>query len=68
MNQSICTNGLNYQFIANIIVQFMFIKDEYNDELVFTVAKDTDRGMGSGWERFDFNKEAPLDDDDEIEG
>lgn len=21
-----------------------------------------------GWERFDFNKDAPLDDDDEIEG
>ncbi|RWW63784.1 hypothetical protein BHE74_00029021 [Ensete ventricosum] len=38
---------------------------EYNDELFFTVAKDTDRGMGSGWERFDFNREAPLDDDDD---
>lgn len=23
---------------------------------------------GTGWERFDFNKDAPLDDDDEIEG
>lgn len=22
-------------------------------------------GMSSGWERFDFNKDAPLDDDDE---
>lgn len=22
-------------------------------------------GMGSGWERFDFNKDAPLDDDED---
>lgn len=31
-------------------------------------AKDTARGMNTGWERFDFNKDAALDDDDEIEG
>jgi len=32
-------------------------------------AKDTNVGMSSGWERFDFNKDAPLDDDDdETEG
>ncbi|KAK1305948.1 hypothetical protein QJS10_CPA10g01739 [Acorus calamus] len=28
--------------------------------------KDTAKGMGAGWERFDFNKDAPLD-DEEIE-
>lgn len=25
-------------------------------------------GKGSGWERFEFNKDAPLDDEEEIEG
>ncbi|XP_064959822.1 uncharacterized protein LOC135609932 [Musa acuminata AAA Group] len=43
------------------------VKAKMKLQLSETVAKDTDRGMGSGWERFDFNKEAPLDDDDEIE-
>lgn len=31
------------------------------------VEKDAHKGMGSGWERFEFDKDAPLD-DDEIEG
>ncbi|KAJ8486411.1 hypothetical protein OPV22_018896 [Ensete ventricosum] len=41
------------------------VKAKMKLQLSETVAKDTDRGMGSGWERFDFNKEAPLDDDDD---
>lgn len=36
--------------------------------LLFTAAeKDTKMGTGSQWERFDFNKDAPLD-DKEVEG
>lgn len=30
--------------------------------------KDATKGMGSGWERFEFDKDAPLDEDDGIEG
>lgn len=33
----------------------------------FAAEKDEPSGMGSGWERFEFNKDAPLD-DEEIEG
>ncbi|KAI0502657.1 hypothetical protein KFK09_017613 [Dendrobium nobile] len=36
-------------------------------QLSQTAAKDSTMGMSSGWERFDFNKDAPLDDNDEIE-
>lgn len=44
----------------------------YNQPVVFfyfllTARKDETKRMGSGWERFDFNKDAPLD-DNEIEG
>lgn len=40
-----------------------------NNHLVILTAaeKDTTKGMGSGWERFEFNKDAPLD-DEEVEG
>lgn len=38
----------------------------YNIRLHFYAAK-KDEGMGSGWERFVFNKDAPLD-DEEVEG
>ncbi|XP_074585124.1 uncharacterized protein LOC141840919 [Curcuma longa] len=42
------------------------VKAKMKLQLSETVAKDTDKG--SGWERFDFNKDAPLDEDDnEIE-
>lgn len=33
----------------------------------FAAEKDEANGMGSGWERFEFNKDAPLE-DEEIEG
>ncbi|KAF6145506.1 hypothetical protein GIB67_041050 [Kingdonia uniflora] len=33
----------------------------------FIVEKDVAKGMGAGWERFEFNKDAPLDDEEEIE-
>lgn len=36
-------------------------------DVFFAAEKDKTKGMGSGWERFDFNKDAPLD-DEEIEG
>ncbi|XP_058070158.1 splicing factor U2af large subunit B isoform X2 [Magnolia sinica] len=42
------------------------VKAKMKLQLSQTVAKDTIKGMGSGWERFDFNKEAPID-DEEIE-
>ncbi|KAG6509636.1 probable ATP-dependent RNA helicase DDX46 [Zingiber officinale] len=42
------------------------VKAKMKLQLSETVAKDTDKG--SGWERFDFNKDAPLEEDDnEIE-
>ena len=34
---------------------------------LFAAKKDATNGIGSGWERFDFDKDAPLD-DEEIEG
>ncbi|XP_072995832.1 uncharacterized protein [Typha latifolia] len=43
------------------------VKAKMKLQLSETAAKDTSRGMSAGWERFDFNKDAPLDDDDEIE-
>lgn len=43
------------------------VKAKMKLQLSETAAKDTARGMNTGWERFDFNKDAPLDDDDEIE-
>lgn len=41
------------------------VKAKMKLQLSQTAAKDTTMGMSSGWERFDFNKDAPLDDDDE---
>ncbi|KAG1364356.1 serine/threonine-protein kinase fray2 [Cocos nucifera] len=43
------------------------VKAKMKLQLSETAAKDTARGVNTGWERFDFNKDAPLDDDDEIE-
>ncbi|XP_020582716.1 uncharacterized protein LOC110026196 [Phalaenopsis equestris] len=44
------------------------VKAKMKLQLSQTAAKDSAMGMSSGWERFDFNKDAPLDDDsDEIE-
>ena len=39
-----------------------------SDRCCCAADKDTSKGVTSGWERFDFDKDAPLDDDDEIEG
>ncbi|KAL8158724.1 hypothetical protein V2J09_000261 [Rumex salicifolius] len=45
------------------------VKAKMKLQLSETAAKDTKIGTGSGWERFDFNKDAPLDnEDEEIEG
>lgn len=33
-------------------------------QLAETSEKDATKGMGSGWERFEFNKDAPLDDEE----
>ncbi|XP_010929103.2 LOW QUALITY PROTEIN: uncharacterized protein [Elaeis guineensis] len=41
------------------------VKAKMKLQLSETAAKDTARGMNTGWERFDFNKDAPLDDDDD---
>lgn len=35
--------------------------------MAFTAKQDEANGMGAGWERFNFDKDAPLD-DEEIEG
>lgn len=42
------------------------VKAKMKLQLSKTAEKDESMGMGSGWERFDFNKDAPLD-DEEIE-
>lgn len=42
------------------------VKAKMKLQLSETVEKDAHKGMGSGWERFEFDKDAPLD-DDEIE-
>ncbi|XAR65420.1 hypothetical protein NMG60_11009546 [Bertholletia excelsa] len=42
------------------------VKAKMKLQLSETVEKDTVKGMGSGWERFEFDKDAPLD-DEEIE-
>lgn len=41
------------------------VKAKMKFQLSQTAAKDTAIGASSGWERFDFNKEAPLDDDED---
>ncbi|KAL6973301.1 hypothetical protein U1Q18_027481 [Sarracenia purpurea var. burkii] len=43
------------------------VKAKMKFQLSQTAEKDAIKGMGSGWERFEFNKDAPLDDDEEIE-
>ncbi|KAG2675764.1 hypothetical protein I3760_12G021000 [Carya illinoinensis] len=43
------------------------VKAKMKLQLTETADKDTTKGTGSGWERFEFNKDAPLD-DEEIEG
>ncbi|KAM0982533.1 hypothetical protein ACFX2I_015403 [Malus domestica] len=40
------------------------VKAKMKLQLAETAEKDTTKGMGSGWERFEFNKDAPLDDED----
>lgn len=42
------------------------VKAKMKLQLSETAEKDATKGMGSGWERFEFNKDAPLD-DEEIE-
>ncbi|PIA40314.1 hypothetical protein AQUCO_02500185v1 [Aquilegia coerulea] len=42
------------------------VKAKMKLQLSQTAEKDADKGMGAGWERFQFNKDAPLD-DEEIE-
>lgn len=54
--------------MENLNERFRFDKNELWWQVYgFAVAKDKDKG--TGWERFDFNKDAPLDEDDsETEG
>lgn len=42
------------------------VKAKMKLQLAETAQKDPTKGMGEGWERFEFNKDAPLD-DEEIE-
>jgi hypothetical protein len=34
---------------------------------VAAATKDSTNGRSAGWERFDFDKDAPLDDDDQLD-
>ncbi|KAI3840276.1 hypothetical protein MKX03_015933, partial [Papaver bracteatum] len=43
------------------------VKAKMKLQLAQTVEKDTSKGMGAGWERFEFNKDAPLDEGEEME-
>ncbi|XP_062116392.1 uncharacterized protein LOC133830432 [Humulus lupulus] len=43
------------------------VKAKMKLQLAETAEKDATKGMGSGWERFEFNKDAPLDDEEEVE-
>lgn len=43
------------------------VKAKMRLQLSETVGKDTKKGMSEDWERFDFNKEAPLDDDAKLD-
>ncbi|KAM1377488.1 hypothetical protein ACFX2F_039086 [Malus domestica] len=40
------------------------VKAKMKLQLAETSEKDAAKGMGSGWERFEFNKDAPLDDEE----
>ncbi|XP_057815614.2 uncharacterized protein LOC131029200 isoform X2 [Cryptomeria japonica] len=43
------------------------VKAKMRLQLSETAGKDTKKGMSEDWERFDFNKEAPLDDDAKLD-
>ncbi|PON47588.1 hypothetical protein PanWU01x14_243470 [Parasponia andersonii] len=43
------------------------VKAKMKLQLAETAEKDAMKGMGSGWERFEFNKDAPLDDEEDVE-
>lgn len=43
------------------------VKAKMKLQLSKTAENDETIGKGSGWERFEFNKDAPLDDDEDIE-
>ncbi|GJU56322.1 serine/arginine-related protein 53 [Tanacetum coccineum] len=43
------------------------VKAKMKLQLSATAKQDEANGMGSGWERFNFDKDAPLDDEEEIE-
>lgn len=43
------------------------VKAKMKVQLSETVVKDSSKGMSGEWERFDFNKEAPLDDDAKLD-
>ncbi|KAH9331177.1 hypothetical protein KI387_003285, partial [Taxus chinensis] len=43
------------------------VKAKMRLQLSETVVKDAKKGMSEEWERFDFNKEAPLDDDTKLD-
>ncbi|OVA09118.1 hypothetical protein BVC80_9097g215 [Macleaya cordata] len=40
------------------------VKAKMKLQLAQTAEKDTAKGMGAGWERFEFNKDAPLEDEE----
>lgn len=48
-------------FIHMVVISFLRFLILLN-----AVAQDSEKGVG--WERFEFNKDAPLDDDEEVEG
>lgn len=43
------------------------VKEKMKLQLSETVCKDTEKGISNEWERFDFNKNAPLDDDAKLD-
>ncbi|XP_020265484.1 RNA-binding protein 25 [Asparagus officinalis] len=60
--------GVDYSKIIEGYAQMMpaeRVKAKMKLQLSQTAANDTAIGTSSAWERFDFNKDAPLDDDDE---
>ncbi|CAM8933864.1 unnamed protein product [Rhodiola kirilowii] len=42
------------------------VKAKTKFQLAETAEKDATKGMGSGWERFEFDKDAPLDDEETV--
>ncbi|KAJ0989565.1 hypothetical protein J5N97_007921 [Dioscorea zingiberensis] len=62
--------GVNYSQLIEGYAQMTpaeRVKAKMKLQLSQTAAKDMAKGINTGWERFDFNKDAPLDDDVEIE-